>query len=73
MNTSNFAHKAAFNATKAAYATADAATAAAKGTKLFGSSVLVGIKAGIAAAKAARTSQRGNPANPNNAVRVVAE
>lgn len=61
MNTSNFAHKAAFNATKAAYATADAATAAAKSTKLFGSSVLVGIKA-------AR-----NPANPRNAVTVKAE
>ena len=59
MNTSNFAHKAAFNATKAAYATADAATAAAKSTKLFGSSVLVGIKAGIAAAKAARTDNTG--------------
>lgn len=68
MNTSNFAHKAAFNATKAAYATADAATAAAKSTKLFGSSVLVGIKAGIAAAKAAR-----NQANPRNAVTVKAE
>lgn len=68
MNTSNFAHKAAFNATKAAYATADAATAAAKSTKLFGSSVLVGIKAGIAAAKAAR-----NPANPNNKVIVKAK
>jgi len=68
MNTSNFAHKAAFNATKAAYATADAATAAAKSTKLFGSSVLVGIKAGIAAAKAAR-----NPANPRNAVTVKAK
>lgn len=68
MNTSNFAHKAAFNATKAAYATADAATAAAKSTKLFSSSVLVGIKAGIAAAKAAR-----NQANPRNAVTVKAE
>lgn len=68
MNTSNFAHKAAFNATKAAYATADAATAAAKGTKRFGSSVLVGFKAGIAAAKAAR-----NQANPRNPVIVVAK
>ena len=67
-NTSNFAHKAAFNTTKAAYTVADAATSAAKSTKLFGSSVLVGLRAGIAAAKAAR-----NPANPNNAVRVTVE
>lgn len=64
----NFAHKAAFNTTKAAYATGDAITHGAKAVKLFGSATLVGLKAGIAAAKAAR-----NAANPNNAVRVVAE
>lgn len=59
MNTTNYAHKAAFNTTKAAYTVADAATSAAKSTKLFGSSVLVGLRAGIAAAKAARTNNNG--------------
>lgn len=65
---SNFAHKAAFNTTKAAYTVADAATSAAKSTKLFGTSLLIGVKAGIAAAKAARNT---DPSNPNNAVRVT--
>lgn len=68
MDTTNYAHKAAFNTAKAAYTVADAATSAAKSTKLFGSSVLVGLKAGIAAAKAAR-----NPADPRNAVKVEAK
>ena len=56
MNTSNFAHKAAFNTTKAAYASVDAVGTAASATKTFGSSVLVGLRAGIAAAKLARTT-----------------
>lgn len=64
----NFAHKAAFNTTKAAYATGDAITHSAKAVKLFGSATLIGIKAGIAAAKAAR-----NPANPDTAARIVAK
>lgn len=70
MNTSNFAHKAAFNATKAAYATGDAVATGAKATKLFGSSVLVGLKAGFAAAKAARNT---DASNPRNSVTVVAK
>lgn len=64
---SNFAHNAAFNATKAAYATADAVTSAAsatkgaalsatKSTKTFGTSLLIGVKAGFAAAKRARAT-----------------
>ena len=64
----NFAHKAAFNTTKAAYATGDAITHSAKAVKLFGSATLIGIKAGIAAAKAAR-----NPANPGTTARIVAK
>ena len=52
MNT--FAHKAAFNTTKAAYATADTARSAASSAKTFGTSLLIGVKAGFAAAKLAR-------------------
>lgn len=70
---SNFAHKAAFNTTKAAYAAGDAITHSAQTVKSFGSATLIGIKAGIQAAKAARTSQRGNPADPRAVARVTAE
>jgi len=64
---SNFAHKAAFNTTKAAYATADAATVAAKATantarsvasatSIVAKSTWQGLRAGFEAAKLARTT-----------------
>ena len=62
----NFAHKATFNTVKGAYAAGDAVATAAKATKFFGANVLVGIKAGYVAAKAAR-----NPATGNTGTAVV--
>ena len=66
----NFAHKAAYNKTRGFSAATDAATNAAKATRTFGTSVLIGLRAGFAAAKAARNP---SAANPRNAVRVVGE